>query len=200
MLVLSLLVLPYTFGLALFQYLQACSNHRACRWVNKLKPVFDAYAGPYKDRYRMWTGLLLVIRTLLIILFSLNIAGLHDFNCFVTLIMSMALLWFSARGIYRKWPYDFLESFFYVQLGVLSGGTLYTSHNDGSVSLLASVSLATTLLVFLLVVGYHLRKVISCRKGYEALDPEEEEQLLFRDRGRLDTSVMHSFSTARKSD
>ena len=100
MLVFGLLVMPYTFGLALFQFLQACSGHRVCRWVNKLKPVFDAYAGPYTDRYRMWTGLLLVTRTLLITLFSITVSP--DFNHFVTLITSLALLWFSARGIYRK--------------------------------------------------------------------------------------------------
>ena len=191
-LVLGLLVLPYTLGLAFFQYLQACSGRRVCRWVNKLKPVFDAYAGPYKDKFRMWTGLLLVIRTLLIILFSLNITGSPDFNNVVTLIMSQVLLLFSTRGIYRKWPCDVLEAFFYAQVGIFSGVSIYSSHNSGNVSALASVSFAMCILVFLLVIGYHafsLRRVICCRKDYEALDPEEEEQLLFCERERLDPSL-----------
>ena len=194
-LVLGLLVLPYTLGLALFQCLQACSGRRVCGWVNKLKPVFDAYAVPYKDRYRMWTGLLLVTQTLLIILFSLNdiITGSPDFNHFVTLITSLALLWFSTRGIYRKWPCDILEAFFYAQLGVFGGGMLYASVSSGSVSAVADFSFATTLLVFLVVVSYHayssFRKVICCCKDEEALDPEDEEQLLFRDRVRLYSSV-----------
>ena len=207
-LVLGLLVLPYTFGLALFQYLQACSGRRVCRWVNKLKPVFDAYAGPYKDRYRMWTGLLLVTRTFLIILFSLNeiITGSPDFNHFVTLITSQALLLFSTRRIYRKWPCDILEALFYVQLGVFSGGALYASLSNGSVSAVADFSFATTLLVFLVVVSYHafssFRKIICCRKDEEALDPEEEEQLLFRERERLDPSLVlsHPCKAASKSD
>ena len=206
-LVLCLLVLPYTFGLALFQYLQACSGRRVCRWVNKLKPVFDAYAGPYKDRYRMWTGLLLVTRTFLIILFSLNeiITGSPDFNHFVTLITSQALLLFSTRRIYRKWPCDILEALFYVQLGVFSGSALYASLSNGSVSAVADFSFATTLLVFLVVVGYHVfssfRKVVCCRKDEEALDPEEE-QLLFRERERLDPSLVlsHPCKAASKSD
>ena len=187
-LVLGLLVLPYTFGLTFFQYLQACSGRRVCGWVNKLKPVFDAYAGPYKDRYRMWTGLLLVTRTFLIILLSLNeiITGSPDFNHFVTLITSLALLCFSTQGIYRKWPCNFLEAFFYAQFGVFSGGALYASLSNGSLSAVADFSFATTLLVFLVIVGYHafssFRKVVCCCKGEEALDPEEEEQLLFRER------------------
>ena len=195
MLILCLLVLPYTFGLALFQYLQGCSGRRVCRWVNQLKPVFDAYAGPYKDWYRTWTGLLLVTRTLLINLFSINITGSPDFNYFVILIISLALLFFSTRGIYNKWPCDVLEAFFYLQLGIFSGGTIYASHNSGNMSFLANFSFATTLLVFLVIVGYHafssFRKVGCCRKGEEALDPEEEEQLLFRDRGRLDPVLSH---------
>ena len=207
-LVLGLLVLPYTFGLALFQYLQACSGRRVCRWVNKLKPVFDAYAGPYKDRYRMWTGLLLITRTFLIILFSLNdiITGSPEFNHFVTLITSLALLLFSTRGIYRKWPCDILEALFYVQLGVFSGGALYASLSNGSVSAVADFSFATTLLVFLVIVGYHafssFQNVVCCRKDEEALDPEEEEQLLFRERERLDPSLVlsHPCYIASKSD
>ena len=188
-LVLGLLVAD-TFGLTFFQYFQACSGRRVCRWVNKLKPVLDAFAGPYKDRYRMWTGLLLITRTFLIILFSLNeiITVSPEFNHFVTLITSLALLWFITRGIYRKWPCDLLEAFFYAQLGVYSGGALYASA-------VADFSLATTLLVFLVVVCYHalssFRKVICCHKDEEALNPEEEEQL-FRERERLYPSLVLS--------
>ena len=129
------------------------------------------------------------------ILFSINITGSPDFNYFVILIISLTLLFFSTRGIYSKWPCDVLEAFFYLQLGIFSGGTTYASHNSGNVSFLANFSFATTLLVFLVIVGYHafssFRKVVCCRKGEEALDPEEEEQLLFRDRGRLDPVLSH---------
>ena len=205
-LVLGLLVLPYTFGLVLFQYLQACSGRRVCRWVNKLKPVFDAYAGPYKDRYRMWTGLLLVIRAVLIIVFSLNITGSPDFNHMVTFIVSLALLFFSTRGIYRKWPCDFLEAFFYAQLGLFSGVAIYASRNNRNVSILCSFSFATTLLVFLLIIGYHgfstFKKVVCSPRDHETLDPEEEEQLLFSDREGLDRSLVlnHPCNMAGKGD
>ena len=67
-LVLVFLIIPYTLCLAFFKQLQACSGHMLFQWVNKLKPVLDSYAGPYKDKYRFWTGMLLVVRTLLIIL------------------------------------------------------------------------------------------------------------------------------------
>ena len=45
--VLVFLILPYTLCLTFFQQLQACSGNWLFQWVSKLKPVFDAYAGPY---------------------------------------------------------------------------------------------------------------------------------------------------------
>jgi len=60
-LVLVFLITPYTLCLTFFQQLQAISGRRFFQWVNKLKPVFDSYAGPYKDKYRFWTGMLLVL-------------------------------------------------------------------------------------------------------------------------------------------
>lgn len=191
MIVLVLLIVPYTLCLALFQQLQACSRHRAFWWVNKLKPVFDSYAGPYKDRYRVWTGLLLVTRTLLIVLFSFNISNSPDFNLFVILMVSLILLLLTAisRGIYKKWAYDVLESFFYLQLGVFAGAVMYARHNRGRVCVVSDVSIGMTLVVFLVIVGYHgfscvpssFRKVYHryC-KGYD--DIEDEEPLLFHER------------------
>ena len=186
-LILGLLIILYTLGLALFQYLQACSGRRMCWWVNKLKPVFDAYAGPYKNKYRMWTGLLLVTRTLLAVLFSVNITGSPSFNYFVMSVLSLVLLLLSTRGIYKKWPCDVLEAFFYVQLGIFSGGTIYVSLNNADVSVLTDFSFGSTLMVFLCIVGYHAfsscRGLRCCHHGdHEELDPEQEEELLFQDR------------------
>lgn len=184
-LILMLLILPYTLALTFFQYLQACSGHRMCGWVNKLKPVFDSYAGPYKDRYRTWSGLLLVTRTVLIILFSFNITGSPIFNYFTILVTSQILMVLSTRGIYKKWPHDFLETFFYVQLGILSGGTIYVSYTKGNTSALSGISFGTSLLVALVLVGHRIfssLKGVFCNRG--AVQPEEEDELLFHNRER----------------
>ena len=180
-LVLVFLIVPYTLCLAFFQQLQACSGHRLFQWVNKLKPVFDSYAGPYKDKYRFWTGMLLVVRTLLIILFTNNIAGSVDVNLLIILVVSFALCMANSNGTYKKWPYNYLESFFYLQLGVFAGGVLYARHNHGSITAVADTSIGLTLIVFLAVVGYHaLRQVSFIRKcyyrfimGYRSVDDED---------------------------
>ena len=53
--------IPYTLALFGIQWLQHISHYKALFWVNKLKPLFDAYTGPYKDKHRYWTGLLLLL-------------------------------------------------------------------------------------------------------------------------------------------
>ena len=109
-LVLVFLIVPYTLCLALFQQLQACSGHRLFQWVNKLKPVFDSYAGPYKDKYRFWTGMLLVARTLLLILFTTNTEASIEFSSLIILVVSGFLLLANSNGAYKKLACNFLES------------------------------------------------------------------------------------------
>ena len=55
-LLLLLISLPYTFILNFIQDLQHWSSYRVLFWVKRLKPLFDAYTGPHKDKHRYWTG------------------------------------------------------------------------------------------------------------------------------------------------
>ena len=72
-LIVLVLFLPYTFFLLLFPLWELSRS----KWnigtslYLKLKPFFDAYAGPYTDLFRVWPGLLLVARIILSILISL---------------------------------------------------------------------------------------------------------------------------------
>jgi len=54
-----LFLIPYTLVVCFIQHLQRHSSFRLLRWVQRLKPLLDAYTEPYKDKYRFWTGLLL---------------------------------------------------------------------------------------------------------------------------------------------
>ena len=166
--VLVFIILPYALCLTFFQQLQACSGHKLFQWANKLKPVFDAYAGPYNDKYRFWTGMLLLVRTLLIILFTINYAASVEVNLLIISVVSCALLIAQSNGIlYKKWPSNFLESFFYGQLIVFSVGTVYARHSDfKNITIVADISIALTLLVFLAVLGYHVINRMHAFKRY----------------------------------
>ena len=179
-LVLVFLIVPYTLCLVFFQQLQACSTHTLFQWVNKLKPVFDAYAGPYKDKYRFWTGMLLLVHTLLIVLFTINSAASVDLNLLIITTVAFALALAHSNGIYNKikWRNNYLEAFFYVQLGVFAVGVLYARHNHGNITAVADASFGLSLLVFLAVLGYYgllgFQKCYYRYKGYEDIDKEQE--------------------------
>ena len=49
LLLLLFISLPYTTTLISIQQLQLRSKYRILSWIHKLKPLFDAYTGPYPD-------------------------------------------------------------------------------------------------------------------------------------------------------
>ena len=180
--VLVFIVLPYALCLTFFQQLQACSGHRLFRWVNRLKPVFDAYAGPYKDKYRFWTGMLLLVRTLLIAIFSIKYTGSVETTMLIIIAVSGALLIAQSNGIYKKWPCNFLEAFFYVQLIAFAAGIVYAMHNNLNVTIVADTSIGVTMIVLLAVLGYHvmgrlftLKKRWYQLKGYADVEDHSRE-------------------------
>jgi hypothetical protein len=75
MIYIILLFVPFTLIVFGYQWLQQVSHHKLLLWVNKFKPLFDAYTGPYKDKHRYWTGLLLLTRIILFTVLSLNTTG-----------------------------------------------------------------------------------------------------------------------------
>ena len=48
------------------------TGYKCFRWVIKLKPVMDAYGGPYYDKFRVWTGFMLHVQVLLALITSLS--------------------------------------------------------------------------------------------------------------------------------
>ncbi len=62
---LILVSIPYTLLLISIQWLYKISHYRAMFWVQRLKPLFDAYTGPYRTHHHYWTGLLLIACTIL---------------------------------------------------------------------------------------------------------------------------------------
>ena len=44
-------VIPFTLLILLGPLLQAKSHYRVLNWINKLKPLLDAFYGPYTSRY-----------------------------------------------------------------------------------------------------------------------------------------------------
>ena len=110
-----LLILPYTVILLLLPCLQSHSDWKVLRWASKLKPLFDCYADPYKDRYRFWSGVLIGVRFSLYILFASTDKKNVQLLSIVIAVLQYCLL-LCSLSVYKKWSSLVLETFFHLNL------------------------------------------------------------------------------------
>ena len=153
--------LPYTLVLCFIQCLRKIPNTKMLFWVNKLKPFFDAYTGPYKDRYHFWTGFLLIIRIGIFVGIAANTSKGPILNLtLVATITSLLTLLIQPR-IYRKWPLSAIEAFSYFNLIVYSILTAYTIHLQYDKTTPTLLCVGSMFLLFCGVVFYHVYKRLS---------------------------------------
>jgi len=126
MAVLLLLWLPYTALLLFVQCLQKCTNHKVLCWVTKLKPFFDAYFGPFKDRHRYWVGAMLLVRVTLLLTFAANPTNAPRVNLLAIVTTSLVILMYgtSVGNVYKNLYLTLLENSSVLNLGTLAVGTL----------------------------------------------------------------------------
>ena len=154
--VLLFLVFPYIFLLLCGQWLQACSHWWIISWINKLKPFMDAYHAPFKKHTRYWTGLLLLSRLGLFMTFAINATGSDSVNLLAISSVAAALLAMKGR-VYTQYYNDILESFFILNLCVLSVATFYLKDKGGQTQLvLSSLSVGTTFVTFICLLFFHI--------------------------------------------
>ena len=152
LLALLFLLIPYTLVLLFIQ----CLPKLDCQiffWVKKLKPLFDAYTGPYKDRYRFWIGFLLIIRTLLFLIFTLGNPGL---NLAAISVTSTCLAFTPA--VYKKAWLSLLEYSLLLNLSAVSVATFYCRYTQFSCkqAVVVYISVGAALITFVTIMVYHL--------------------------------------------
>ena len=156
-------VLPYTLLLLLSPCLQTKSAHHGLHWVNKLKPFLDAYHGPYKDRFRNWTGIMLVVRAAQFTIFAFNVQGDPSVNLLVIVIFTCVhiISCWNLGTVYKNQFMNILESYFLLSLGVLAGASLYARTGDAMISKQEAITksiVGTTFAVFNLILVFHILK------------------------------------------
>ena len=122
--------LPYTMVLLFTQCIRKKLHHRLLRCFARLKPVFDAYFGPLKDKHCYWVGVLLLVRVILLIISAVNPNNAPKLNLAMVGTMLLLLAYAATAGkVYKKRYVSFLENSFLFNLGVLAAGTSYTGGN-----------------------------------------------------------------------
>ena len=161
---LVILSIPYSFLLLFTQCLQRKSGNTFLKWVVRMKPLFDAYSGPYKDKYRFWTGFILSCLNCLFLVFSFNSLGDPALNLLAISLVSILLLavLLALHGVYKKWPTDVLEASFYTNLAVTASATFYAGQqNAGKQAIVGNLSVGIAFLEFIGIILYHIWKHTS---------------------------------------
>ena len=171
---LLLLFLPYTFLLLLGQWLRAKSHFWLLFWANNLyvKDFIDAYHAPYKLKHRYWTGLLLLLRCGLYLVFAFNVSGESSINLLaisLAVLGLMVVLLFTG-SVYKNWGLNALEISFVVNLGILAAATYHVTvmnQKDNSQvrgrQVATYISISVAFLTFLGILLCHIYRQIKSK-------------------------------------
>jgi len=121
---------------------------------------------PYKDRYRFWTGLLLVIRTILFLIFTLGNPALN----LAAIILASVCLAFMP-GVYKKVLHTLLEYSFLLNLSAVSVATFYSRYTqfNGNQLVVICISVGTAFLTFAGILVYHLYQCATNSRAWKCI-------------------------------
>ena len=191
LLVMLLLGVPYTLTLTAAPWIQSSRFKWASSLYNKFKPLFDAYMGPYKESHRYWTGMMLLARAILIVLFSsfanTNTVAGPQLNLLLLTISTCALLVLTTfLKPYRNKLLSGLEIFHLTILFFFSSSNLYVSSIGTGIETRAAIYIVLVGICFLVFLGicaghvwYGVRKAGSGRRPEPTREREEEEEELY---------------------
>ena len=158
-------ILPYTLLLLLSPCLQTRSAHRGLHWVNKLKPFLDAYHGPYKDKFRNWTGIMLVVRLVQFMIFAFNTQGDPNINLLVIVFCTcIHVIAWNIGTVYKNHILNIIESNFIISLGIYAGASLYIrtgTEIEDKQNIITNCVVGTTFVVFVFIVIFHIVQLIK---------------------------------------
>ena len=154
---LFVLFMPYTLFLLCGQWLQYLPRKSGLQWIHStfISTIMDAYHAPYTKHHRYWTGLGLLIRCCLFIIFGIS----NSIRIILmSIIMTVTLLLVVSRALtsvlYRNKVVGLLELFYLTNLGILATVLLVYD----TLCAVIKVSVTFSFIVFLGTLLYHLHQ------------------------------------------
>ena len=154
----------FTAVVFLWQWIVRLPNKPIFAWTRnqKLQLFIETYNIPYTPHHRYWTGMLLLARVIAFFIAGINVSNdrylaLTSITFILVCILCLKAL---TRGqVFKNWPLDLLETFFYFNILLLAIFTWYlirpSNLTDSSLAALnASVIMALIVLIFIIL--YHI--------------------------------------------
>lgn len=150
----------YLFLLISWQWLVRYPNVWILKWTKnqKLQSFMEAYHAPYCDQHRYWTGLLLLVRVLLILISIItegqgSVIPLLSTICVVGTLFLLRMVY--AKKLYKTWQVEVLETLLLFNLFVYALFMWFALDNLQTRMVIAYISTSVTFLLILCVVAYH---------------------------------------------
>ena len=156
------LTLPFSFSLLCLKFVYSLSN--CCRlvsWIDKLKPFFDTYTGPYKDKARFWTGLLLLVRFFLLVIHAFDLNKTVYYYIIISICLILCATMILMNGVYKKHRLNILECFFILNMGLLFLNKVSINYMSGSI--ISHILVLSAFFVFKGIIVYHICLKLSLR-------------------------------------
>ena len=178
LLVLLFLWLPYTCVLFFGQWFNRCSNRKISMLMFKMKPLFDAHYGPFKDKHRYWFGVLLGARAAILLTSSVVPLSSSSVNSMAVIVVVGLLFTHlcTVGRVYRKFYVSLIEAAFFLNLTILAATVLYTD-NDSNQLTLSYIMVGAAFAKFVVIVAIHLFLSVKTL-CYRALGLEDDRLLI----------------------
>ena len=152
--------LIYTVLLLTWQWLLQAPHYKLLRWIRntRLNLFMEANVAAYNSKHRYWTGLLLLTRVALYLEIALNTSNQTSSSLLATGLVCACLLFVKAlygSSVYKKKLIDYLDSFCYLNLLILSVAQFHYHDNREGKIITAQVSAGVTFIQLLCVLTYH---------------------------------------------
>ena len=157
--VLVFIFLPYTAFLLLGYFLYRLPRMKYYNWLLiRIKPLLDSHYAPYKVNTRYWTGLLLLVRCVLYIVFSVNSLGGTKYSLLAINIgfATVGSVTWLIKGLYRFFYIDILEVSMYMNLIVLSAAAATLSEANKEIASYVLVGMVFATAVGIVLYHIHL--------------------------------------------
>ena len=171
----GILSLLYTIMILFVRPLQKVSHHKCFNWVNKLKPLIDAYSCPHiiDEQKQFWNGLLLLVRGMLYVVFTLCGNDWASFLLTMTIVCCsmLCMLSWSLGGVYKKRYLNFLSSSYLLNLIIVSTVALFFQNKDFGrkgvdrdtyIAICSNISVFIAIVTFLGITLLHSYKLAKC--------------------------------------
>ena len=121
------------------------------RFINKFKPLLDAYQGPYKDKFYYWTGLQLLVRTVFFGISSLD----RNINIAISILLLSVII--GLHGVMRPFKIkhkNYQEMLLFFNLHGLYVSLLYSQGIANSTAV--NVAITVSAVHFSFIIVYHM--------------------------------------------